>query len=197
MKKYKKIIIFLLTIIIVTAYVIRVWNVNKDIDKSVVKEYAKGEIVPFEDDYIRTDDESTEGYSIEVLDSKIYTKKEFMEEFDADIKDNEGVKYVCKADIRIYNDNKELNTEMGIFLLFLPLLSERNYIMASEDLTLHVNPDLPAMSFCLRPESNMDISIIYELTEPMFTDYNMKKVQEENFMICMTQYPTRKMLHIK
>lgn len=196
MKRYKKIIILLLMVIITAAYIFRVWYVNDNIDKSVVKEYAKGEIVPYEKDFNKSSGEMRNGYSIEVLDSKVYTREDFIKEFDVDIRDDKGVKFVYKVDTRIYNDNKELNTETGIFLPFLPLISDMNYIIPDDELTLKVNPKLPDISFSLRPESNMEVSIVYELTEPMFTGYSLKQVENENFMICMTQYPVRKMLRI-
>jgi len=195
MKRFKKILIILLILAAVAAYSVRVWHVNSNLDVSIVKEYEKGEIVPYGQDFTRASNMIIDGYSVEVLDYNIYTKDEFVQLFDIKTVFEDCTKYICAVDIKIYNDNKETTTESGIFLPFIPLIGKSDYIMCNEELTMEVNENLPSMSFSLRAESNMDVKIAYEMNEPYYTD--MEQIEKKDFNIIISEYPTRKVLHLR
>lgn len=195
MNRFKKILIILLILAAVTAYSVRVWHVNSNLDVSVVKEYEKGEIVPFGQDFNHTSNMIIDGYSVKVLDYNIYTKDKFVELFDIQTKLEDFTKYISTVDIKIYNDNKEINTEAGIFLPFIPLISKSDYIMCSEELTEEVNENLPGLSFSLRPESDMDVKIVYQMNEPYFT--GLEQIKKKDFSVMISDYPTRKVLHLQ
>lgn len=194
MKKIKRIIIVCLCLICVSVCAYRIYKINSGAEKVRVKYYSVGSKAPYERDYNMASNMIADGYSIEVLGSSLYKKQDFMDEYDIDYELADFTKYLYVADVKIYNANKENSEEVGISLLFLPLVTDVDYVMASEDLTLALNDNLPQSSFSLRHESSMDIRIVYELNEPYFR--SKKQVMDKEFKILMTQYPTRKVLEL-
>lgn len=191
----KKIIITIVCFVCIVFYIGRVYYVNANSEPIVIKEYTMGEKVPYERDYNRASNMIIDGYSIEVLGNKLYKKQDFVKEFNIKSKIEDFTKYFYVVDVKFYNDNKENNTDSGIFLGFIPLITSVDYVMPEDDISLEVNPNLPDVSFALRHESSMDVKIVYALNEPYFT--SEKQILDKNFKILITQYPTRKVLNIK
>lgn len=191
----KKIAVLLICMIMVFLYGYRVYYVNSACEDVVIKTYPLGTKVPYEKDFNKASNMCIEGYSVEVLDSKVYGKEEFIREYNISSQVEDFTKYFYVIDVRLFNDNKETSTDHGIFLLYFSLISTVDYIMPEGDICLELNPNLPDISFALRHESSMDVKIAYALNEPYFT--SEKQILNKDFKLLITQYPTRKLLEIK
>lgn len=195
MRKVKKILLLSVLFVGGILYVARVWHVNRDVKLAVTKEYAKGEAVAFEDDFIHSADTNSRGYSLQILDSQIYKRQDFIDTYNIKAEIDSAYAYLYVVDVKAYNTNKVIDTDHGIQLWFTPLVSLTDYIVANSSLTLEVNETLPDMSFALRAESDMDIKIIYPILESNYKD--MEALEKEDFSILISEYPTRKLLNLK
>ena len=190
----KKIIAIVVFLICIVLYGARVYYVNSSHEPIIIKEYPFGTKVPYGTDYNHTSRDSIDGYFIEILDTGLYDKEEFIKEFNISSQVLDMTKCFYVVDVRFYNENKETSTESGIFLLFHSLITSSDYYMPDDDLTLEVNPDLPQVYFALRHESSMDVKIVYCLNEPHFR--NKQQALKKDFKLLITQYPTRKILKL-
>lgn len=196
MLKNKKNFIYIIFAIILVAYCIRVYAINTSVSPPAEKVYKCGDIASFGSDFIYSSEHKIEGYRIQTLGCKIYTREEFIEKYRKDVeKDLLVYDYYITADVKIYNDNTVENEKSGISLLYMPLTSINDNIMCDEDATLFANPTLPGVSFSLRPSSNMDVTIVYPLSKSNYK--SVGKIDSTDFSIRISNYPTRKLIKIK
>lgn len=196
-KRLKKIIGLFALLIICTMYILRVQYVNAKADRSVIREYQKGEIVPFDKDFNVASNMIIDGYSVKVKDSHLYPKKEFVNKYNIKSSVMGFTKYFYTIDVTIYNKNKSAKDDekSGIYLSFMPLITPVDYILPDTDVTQELNPNLPGETFSLRPDSELDVTIVYPLNKPYFT--SLKEAKAKDFKMLITQYPVRKILKLK
>lgn len=194
MKKYSKVIVIALMLVCVTAYGMRVKAVNSDLDVSEIKVYDKGEKVPYEKDFTQISVYGCEGYSIEVLDKHIYTSEEFLNEFDVNVAEGKHYDYYYTVDVRIYNDNENMDTEHGINLWNIYLKSTNDFIVSEAELTTQIS-SLPGINFSLKPQSEKDIILVYALNDISYR--NIEEVKKTEFKLMITEYPVMKLLCIQ
>ena len=107
MNKFAKAFVIVVFTGLVAGYCARVVQVNSNLDLPVVKTFEKGDVVPYDKDFMGDATISPEGYSVQVLDTHTYTKKEFTDKYDVAIGKEQPCEYVYTVDLKIYNDNKE------------------------------------------------------------------------------------------
>lgn len=94
----------------------------------------------------------------------------------------------------IYNDNVTLDEEEGISLWNIYLKSKNDFIIPEATMTVQIN-SLPGISFSLRPESDMDVTIIYTMNDIYYEDIN--EVKNTKYRLMITEYPVMKLLEIE
>ena len=191
MKKFRKIVIVAFVLIGIIAYGVRVKAINSDLKLSEVKTYDKGEKVPFEKDFFDTSENICEGYAIKVLDKHIYTKEEFEDKYDVKVRDGLHNDYLYTVDVKIYNDNENLDEEHGINCLFLSLKSSNAYELTDIEFTVKIN-SLPNIKFSLKPKSDKDITLVYSLSDIYYE--NIEEIEDTDFKLMITEYPVKKLL---
>ena len=72
MKKRGNILLFI-SLCLICSFAIRVYFVNRDVSKPPMKEYKKGEIVTFDEEYSVDNRERSKGDTIQSLDSEIWS----------------------------------------------------------------------------------------------------------------------------
>lgn len=195
MKKYRWIVVVLLLSILIAAYATKVYKVNSNLDMPIIKEYALNEKVSFEKDFMMSSERISEGYSVQVLDSNVYSRDEFIEKYNSKGKVSDIIDCIYTVDIRIYNDNEETSEKYGISLLNIFFMSLSEYYLMDEDLTLFINPDIPGASFSLRENSSMDVTIAYSISGEYAED--IKNMDKKDYELMITAYPTRKILKLR
>lgn len=193
MNKFARAFVIVVFTGLVAGYCARVVQVNSNLDLPVVKTYEKGKVVPYDKDFMGDATISPEGYSVQVLDTHTYTKKEFTEKYDVTIGKEQPCEYVYTVDLKIYNDNKELDEMNGISVYNMYLKSTNYFSYPDGELTVQVS-SLPGIGFSLRPESNMDITLVYTMNEEYFDDID--EIKNTDFRMMITDYPTAKMLEL-
>ena len=193
MNKFAKAFVIVVFTGLVAGYCARVVQVNSNLDLPVVKTFEKGDVVPYDKDFMGDATISPEGYSVQVLDTHTYTKKEFTEKYDVTIGKEQPCEYVYTVDLKIYNDNKELDEMNGISVYNMYLKSTNYFSYPDGELTVQVS-SLPGIGFSLRPESNMDITLVYTMNEEYFDDID--EIKNTDFRMMITDYPTAKLLEL-
>ncbi len=194
MNRVVKIALILIGILGITCYGIRVWKINKNVDLPKIQIYEKGEKVPYEKDFIGNSAYSCEGYSIQVLDRQVFTGEEFKEKYDVEVPQERHYDFYYTVDVKIYNDNVTLDEEEGISLWNIYLKSKNDFIIPEATMTVQIN-SLPGISFSLRPESDMDVTIIYTMNDIYYEDIN--EVKNTKYRLMITEYPVMKLLEIE
>lgn len=198
MKRIMQVIICVVAVVGICAYCYRIKVVNSNLDIPVVKVYEKGQQVQYEDDFVESSDDSAEGYSVTVLDANIYTRKEFedklVDEYELQIPNDKKCDFFYVVDVKISNENKESDDMHGIYLYYLMLLGVNDFQMPDVDMTMAAS-SLPGMAFSLRPESDMDIKLIYTFSDENYKDID--EVRNADFKLMITKYPTKKLLKLK
>jgi len=146
LKKRRNILLFI-SLCLICSFAIRVYFVNRDVSKPPMKEYKKGEIVTFDEEYSVDNRKISEGYTIQILDSEILSVEDFQEKYNLSEGDLEGqynftnAYYVVKA--KFTNVNNQEGEEQGISLLSLPLVGKNYMVVFNAIAYPHLNPTMP------------------------------------------------------
>lgn len=165
-----------------------------------MKEYKKGEIVTFDEEYSVDNRKISEGYTIQILDSEILSVEDFREKYKLSEGDLEGqynftnAYYVVKA--KFTNVNNQEGEEQGISLLSLPLVG-KNYMVVFNAISYpHLNPTMPiGGGFSLRPGTDMTVYLTYAIIAENAPD--IEELRKDPPQLQIAEYPIRKMLDIK
>ena len=195
MKMNKKIRVTMAVILGICAvmYCVRVAKVNADVSLPKVKTYGIGEVVPYGKDFMEDTCVSSEGYSIKVLGTHAYTKKEFSDKYDVKIEGDMPCDYVYTVNVKIYNDNKK-KKKKGIFVGNMYLKSVNYFSFPQAELTAEISK-LPGAQFCLRPESDMDITLVYDMNRMYFD--SLDEIKNTKFNMMITNNPTEKIIKLR
>ncbi len=198
--KKRRIIFLLIGVCLICLFAIRVYFVNRDVPSQVVKEYAKGETVPFGNDYTTSSEQIIDGYTIKILDSEILSVSNFRKKYHLTEEDLNGqyafteAYYVVKT--QFANVDNQAGEKMGISLLNLMLVGKNYMVMFSAPPYQKLNPNMPiGGGFSLRPGTDMTVYITYPIISGNTPDISELRKHPPKLQI--TAYPTRKLLDIE
>lgn len=199
MKKRGNILLFI-SLCLICSFAIRVYFVNRDVSKPPMKEYKKGEIVTFDEEYSVDNRKISKGYTIQILDSEILSVEDFREKYNLSEGDLEGqynftnTYYVVKA--KFTNVNNQEGEEQGISLLSLPLVGKNYMVVFNAIAYPHLNPTMPiGGGFSLRPGTDMTVYLTYAIIAGNAPDIG--ELRKDPPQLQIAEYPIRKMLDIK
>lgn len=198
--KKKRMFFLFVSVCLICAFAVRVYFVNRDVSALPIKEYKKGEVVPFEKGYSVDDREISEGYTIQILDSEVLPVEDFREKYNLSEGDLEGqynftnAYYVVKT--KFANVNNQEGEEQGISLLSLPLVG-KNYMVIFNAISYpHLNPTMPiGGGFSLRHGTDMTVYLTYAIITGNAPD--IEELRRNPPQLQIAEYPIRRMLDIK
>lgn len=172
MKKRGNILLFI-SLCLICSFAIRVYFVNRDVSKPPMKEYKKGEIVTFDEEYSVDNRKISKGYTIQILDSEILSVEDFREKY-----------------------NLSEGEEQGISLLSIPLVGKNYMVVFNAIAYPHLNPTMPiGGGFSLRPGTDMTVYLTYAIIAGNAPD--IEELRKDPPQLQIAEYPIRKMLDIK
>lgn len=196
MKKRKKSIGIVLTVVLIFAWGIRFYFVNQDIDIADVRVFQKGVEVPIEKDFFYNSEEDMDGYTVTVLDAELRSVDDFLNDYDAsDQMELLGnfTEYIYVVRVSIGNQYNAFVNEKGISLRSYNLKGT-DYILSLEDICYQIaNPDMPGTSFSLQQGTSMELILPFAVL-PELT--SRKHLQEDPPKLVISLYPQQKLIEL-
>ncbi len=191
--KKKRICAAVIAFCLIVLYGIRVYAVNADVKLPIRQVFQKGEVVSFGKDYNISTNDRSQGYTIQVLDSKIMTAKDFCQKYKID--DMGLVKYYYMVKLSVKNVSNKNAGKEGVALGIAMLVGTDYTLIASPEENMLMNPELPPMlSFSLELGKRTELWIAYSLI-PGATP-SSEQILKDPPMLQITQYPHRKLLRL-
>jgi hypothetical protein len=192
----KKWMVGLAVFCLIVCFSLRVYLVNRDVERITYLEYPKGEVIPVGENFFRSSAELMDGYSVKVVDSQIVSTEEYLAangrqgEGDGDAVGLPEYWYLVKVEFT--NENAESVGEGGIDL--------SDYTLRGSDYMLTLNPagielvndDLASQRFSLLPDKPP-----FEVVIPfgIFTETNaIEHVGNDPPALQICAYPESKLL---
>lgn len=189
----KKVYIAILVLCLITAYGARIYAVNTDDKLPESKIFDVGVCVAYEKDYNISEGDMCDGYTVQVLESKVMTGDEFFEEYDAVNMGMATHYYMVK--LAVENVSNEHVGEQGVALGLAMLVGTNYSVIPSPDMFRAVNPGMPAQSFSLRRDTRKEVWLVYSIIPGNMPGY--EHIKEDPPKLQITQYPCRKLLEIQ
>lgn len=190
----KKIIALVLAVLLGAGWGVRFYWVNHNAEQTVVRSFPKGTAVPFEKDFFDDANANAEGYTTKVLDASLVPAMDFLKSHNAadqtDLLDSH-TDYVYAVRVLFANQNSTNKEMQGIGLRQYGLKGT-NYILSfDEGLYQLANPKMPGSSFSLRPHTEMEVVLAFDLISAV-DPYELVRNNPPQLQI--SQYPTQKLL---
>lgn len=189
----KRICIAMAVLCLIGLYAARVYAVNADVKLAVRQVFKKGEVVPYEKDFNNTASEVSEGYTVQVLDSKIMAAKDFCSKYD--VTDMKIASHYYMVKVSVENVSNQHVGEQGVALGMAMLIGTNYSLIPSPDMFVAVNPDMPQMSFSLQLGTRKELWIVFGLIPGNTPDY--RHLEKDPPVLQITQYPHQKQLLLK
>ncbi len=194
----KKIAAIVIAVCLAAGWGIRVYHVNRNLKKSVVKVYDKGQVVPIGKDFFDKSTEDMDGYTVKVLDSELVSSKDFLTRY----KERSGllgkdVDYLYVIKIAVKNEYNMRGEETGIDL-FQYMLQGTDYVLRINDIAYKLTmPNMDGnLAFSLRRgKEPMEFILPFEVMTRSYTTVDHLKADTPKLVV--SQYPNKKMLKIK
>lgn len=197
MSKIQKEIFICVATILVFAYLARVYYVNRDVDIPVTKEYSQGEKVPYGKDYTNNSTECIDGYTATVLGYEVLSREEVYSrcgQKTEEVDDGEG-EYYLLIQASFANDSFDKGETAGINLYNTPIVCLNECTIIDRQLFELLNPDMPGVGFSLRQGTSKELTLVYHIRSAAFKD--KQEIEDADFMLQITEYPTQKLLKLK
>ena len=195
--KKKNVIITGSILAFLTLFSIRVFMVNTDIKRAVVKEYNEHEVVPFGSDFNDNSGDCLDGYTLEVLDNEFLPVDEFLEKYNLSDKftPDEAPEYFYLVRVSGGNIDNMEGTERGLAIYYLTLTGTNYFILPDENAFEVLNSGFPGIAFSLRPGTTKEFLLAYAVDPDICSNY--KRLPETKPRLQLTEYPNRKMIKLK
>ena len=193
MRLKRRICIMLAVLCLAGLYAVRVYAVNTGVRLPVRQVFEKGEVVPFGKDYNISEGDCCDGYTIQVLESKIMTEEEFFQEYEeADDMGLASHYYMVK--VKVGNAGNEYVGEQGVHMGTAMLVGTNYSVILSPDMFRAVNPDMETASFSLRLGTEMEMWLVFQIIPGNTPEY--EHIVKNPPMLQITQYPRQKLIRI-
>lgn len=188
----KRIATAVIILCLIVLYGVRVYAVNAEISSPGRRIFKEGETVPYGTDYNISEGDSSEGYTVQALDSRILSAEEFSREYN--VKDMGIVDDFYMVKLSVKNESNEHVGEQGVPLGISMLVGTNYCMIPSADRFRTVNPDIPGMSFSLKTGTQAEVWLVFQLISGSTPDANYLK--EHPPMLQITQYPNQKLIQL-
>ena len=191
MRMRNKFFIFIIVSVLVLLYTWRVCLVNANVYVPPIEWYSSNEDVLFTKDYDGQNEDPRDGYSVNVSASEIMSAERFRERFpqvgDEIISDQ--VDDVLLVDLILKNNNHS-GDHHGVSVFNFSLIGTNYYAIPSPDLFMCLNPDMPDSSFALRPGTEMEITLLFEIIEAV--QRTPEQMEKDMPRLQILAYPVKK-----
>jgi hypothetical protein len=194
----KKIIILSLSLVVLAAWGIRVYNVNANAEKPQIEVYKKGTVVDIGENYIENDSELVNGYTVQILSSELVNADEYLAEIgmnkeELSFGDDTLGFYIVK--VKIENVSNDFVNEGGINFLFWDLQGDRYRLTLDDEVFKFLNPATNGSTgFSLNKGKPMEFTVPYDILAPHKISFSELKKSPPKMLI--SSYPIRKKLEI-
>lgn len=191
----KRIIIFIVSLLLTCGFVFRVHAVNSKKNYPVLQEYQSNENVPLESDFFFSDNENMNGYSVKVIDTEVLTHDEFMERYHVEEDKEEAFKdanHMVLVTTEFNNLSNMQGDSAGINLQYLIIQSGSfiNYI--DREALPYVN-DFNVLSFCLSPQTKKQIIIPFRIYKGHIS---IERFYHNHPQLVVSLYPHKKSIEL-
>ncbi len=210
MKKRRSVIICVITVLLLSAWVIRYISLNDGLkvgykyDRAI---YETGEVVAFGDN-MSSGINYYDDYSISVDECRIYDSNEYIlmlgkteDDFNLDIPDK-----ILEVTVTLYNDGevREDDTytdEDGVYFSSLQVVGTDWYEYFNREFTAYANEIFQddvwgSYGIIVVPQSAYTFKIIYNLDQRERTDAVWNKIDETEMYLEVTLYPVNQLIKI-
>ncbi|MDD3278167.1 MAG: DUF5028 domain-containing protein [Lachnospiraceae bacterium] len=178
-------------ICLIGLYAFRVYAVNTDIKLPIRQVYKKSEAVPYEKDF-NTGTGSSDGYTVQVLDSKIMSAKDFCEKYN--VTDMKLATHYYMVKVSVENISNHHVGEEGVPLGISMLIGTNYCLIPSPDMFSAVNTDMPSQAFSLRLGTQKEVWLVFQIIPGVAPE--RKQIEEDPPMLQITQYPHQKLIQL-
>lgn len=192
----KRIIISSVAIILGILWILRYNSLNSFYQNNygiVHETYQMGETVEFGQDYIYG--EQVEGYTFTAEKAELLTYSKFMSKYGintSDVEKNDLI--VCDITVKVSNLG---STAPGVYIPYLTLYGADFQVGWSDELLNIANPFLQGnLGFSLYDGETCTIQLAYGLSRNSFTDRTWRSLDQTQFWMRLTDYPTEKRIAI-
>ncbi len=183
-----------------TAWGVRVYQLNAGIEKLQTVRYAMGEQVEFGDDYYYHPSESLAGYDITVQSATLMSYRDFVEAHGETVDympEESRPYYVYDIVVLLHNKNTEANQTAGISFIDMALETTDDFVQVNNDLFALLYPDLEgAMGYALRPDSSAIMHMPYAFGHPSGKKWAYEEILSKNWYLRLSLYPTKKLIAV-
>lgn len=204
--KKKRMIIVIAILGFVIGSAIRIYWVNKGVEKQKTAYFKMNETVEFGQDFNIDSSKIMDGYSMKVLDSEVLSTEDFYKTYhliaeDEQLMEDPLVKYYYIVKAVFSNKDNQEGENQGIDLSNL-LLTGKDYSVVANIMAYGmINPNMPqGLGFSLRPNSSLEVLIPYAIIPGSIAKNEkdaLRKLTKESPMLQVTSYPTKKMIEMK
>lgn len=194
----KKIIIFCLVIILAICWVWRYTSLNsyyQSLSDQTTVCFPSGEKVPFGTDYLEKD-LSANGYWLQVNDFAILDYGDYTATLETKLETlGQPPEKIALVYVTLYNEN---SNEDGVMLTELTLHGHDSYAGMNWYALLASNPVLEGnYGINLAQGSSYDLILPYSLFASSFSSYTWNRIDEYDFYLRITFYPTAKDIQVQ
>lgn len=197
-KRTKSVICLAVVIVVITVAAIRFNKLNSFFNENYgisYAEYGMNEIVDFGEDLINF--ELLSGYSIRIDDAHIIDYEEYVDFLGvtrSNLTETNPPEKVCIVAATIFN---EYSDAQGVFLPYITLYGVDFFTDWNSELIDLANPVLDgALGIALSPCTSYTVYIVYNLREDQFTSKTWDNIENEQFMLQLTQNPISKSIKL-
>lgn len=184
----KKIIISVISLILLVMCSIRIYNINSNSFYVPINTYYKNEEVSLNDNFFGSASESSNGYSISVLDTSEITVNEFKKKYD--INENIGIEYadyIGIVHVKIKNLNCEKGEKGGINMQRFILQNNAHISYYAPPAYSYINY-FPNTMFSLAQNDEQEFWIPFSLTNDKL---NINEFSQGDSYLIVSLYPTK------
>ncbi|MFP3154665.1 DUF5028 domain-containing protein [Lachnospiraceae bacterium ZAX-1] len=188
----KRIVVFAVILCLLSGFAVRFYYVNRHVELPIVQEFLQGEIVPFGNDFSDAAGDSAPGYTLQVLDSVLFTISEFLDQYDSEhemVADG-FTQYFYLVKISVGNIDNTQGEESGVSLPLIPLVGTNYFMMIDYPAFKVLNPNMPGLDFSLQPGTTKEFLLPYAINSDVHTSY--RRLQKDILKLQLTEYPHRK-----
>lgn len=188
----KRICIVAIIFCLAGLYGVKLYAVNTDVRLPERQIFEKGEVVSYDKDFNISADNTSEGYTIQVVDSKIMEAGDFCRTYD--VKDMGIVDYYYMVKVSVKNVDNDHVGEQGIPLGMSMLIGTNYSMIPSPEMFYAANPGMPGMSFSLQLDTEKEIWLVFQMIPGSTPD--CQHLEKEPPMLQITQYPHQKLIRL-
>ncbi len=195
----KKHIYFIVTIVIISLWCLRVSAINSKAEKANISIYNKGETVSIGNNFFENNSiEKMDGYTIKVLESKLITADEYIKEKNLK-KENlifADINYFYLVTVAVKNETNDFVGQYGLDFNMC-FLQGKNYLLRIDNSAYDAeNPDMNgSLSFSLKKGDEKKFVLPFFVLPDSSPSYERIKSDTPKFVVSL--YPNKKMLNIE